>query len=214
MTAKITIMKWTKIIGLMDAEYLKEIAESYDEILDIKNRKLVDLESEYKTVSSEEVDGWGLSFRDMADDELGARAHALERMQQVMFRSYLLSVCMVMEDLFRQLCVELQEKYHQKFSLKNMKGTGIWQCLEYIETLTEQRVFTTDIDLKMMIELRNIFIHNNGRVAPKKESELRTEIKKSRLSVDFHEGHIFLHKKDLESYLSVFRNVMYKIGSI
>jgi hypothetical protein len=207
-------MKFHKIIAVMEAHYLQQVEQSYKKIAEAHNSELQKWAKKLETISENEVDQYGRSIKDAYEDSLGDQAYTNEQVQQILFRSYILVICMTLERQLRDLCKFLQRRHREKFSLEDIQGNGMMACLKYIKTITEIEVFKNSPDFLTLVELRNVIVHENGVVSKDKENGMRSKFKKSALEVDFHEGQVFIKESYLQGYLKIFRSLVNELSEL
>lgn len=191
--------------GSFEEDYLREIERLYTKIDDQHGAELSELVAKYNAASDEPLDQLeGGSAKEEYAVQLQEQAHSNKQVQQIVFRSYILAICMVLEELLRILCTEVQRACKEKFSLKDVQGNGIRSCINYLEIVSGKNIFTQNSDLSFLIDLRNLIVHTNGVASAEKEKDLLGRLNKTGLKLDFHDGNLFLKKEWLRSYLDVF----------
>lgn len=104
---------------------------------------------------------------DEGEEHLAELAYEVGEMEQLMYRSFVLSVFISMEDLITRLCNHVQRESKQSFSVRDLGGSGISRSIRYLETVLEKS-FPADAGLCSRFEVawkvRNALAHAGGDI--------------------------------------------------
>lgn len=155
-------MNYWGIIIDNERSYFERYFELISSTIKVESEKLnTKAEEVGSMVSKGEADG------NDADDYLADLAYELSELDELMHRSFVLSVFVFMEDLITQLCKQIQKSANQTFSVKDLGGSGISRSLKYLEKVLGKQ-FPSDPDLYSRLEvawkIRNALAHSGGIV--------------------------------------------------
>ncbi len=141
--------------------YFEKYLDLILETAKIEEKKLEDIVKELRGKTAE-----GTS-RDEVEEHLSELAYEVGEMEELMYRSFVLSVFIFMEDTITRLCHHVQLESKQAFSVRDLSGSGISKSIRYLETILG-KPFPQDPDLHSRFEVawkvRNALAHADGDV--------------------------------------------------
>lgn len=101
------------------------------------------------------------------EDHLSDIAYEHYQLVEILYRSFIVSVFVFIENQTADLCDFLHGIQKEKFSYKDLKGMGITRCIEYIERVSggnfsNDAVLSEDLNIARIV--RNSITHNDGKV--------------------------------------------------
>jgi hypothetical protein len=206
-------VEWRKIVGSIELSYLRSVVASHLKLAEEHDTETAKEWEKCKAISEQEKDEFGRSVKNECEEWVSEKVYENEQVQQILFKSFVLACCMLLEHELRGLCKHLKEEFKEKFSLSDIQGTGIKACLSYVETITEKPFLFGNQDFALLIELRNLVIHDNGAVHTDRQNALKSKYKGNSLGLDFHNNAIFVDKGTLPAYLALTETVMGEISN-
>lgn len=120
-----------------------------------------------------------------------------------------MTVAMTIESELNQLSEYLQHRHKEKISPRDYKTRGGMKSrVEYINVLSGKELLSHDSDFDLLVRLRNIIAHDNGRVEAKTIEDLKRTYGSSNLLPGFRNGRIFIDLKSLPEFLEVAKRIM------
>lgn len=154
-------------------EYLNLIKTTID-------TKMSELEAKDQEIK-EDLESKNSEYREQANDYLADLAYEVSQLEQLLYRSFIVSVFMFMEDLSAQLCRHLQKQNDQKFAYTDLKGNGIGRSIQYLKTVLSSD-FPKDETVKEQFKvawiIRNAVVHADGKLNKDKRPFIEGYIKK------------------------------------
>jgi hypothetical protein len=201
--------------------FFQEAAEKeLNRLIDIKNFYIQSINKEVENLrdAKEPEDFFdeitGNSSKENFEDYRIDRFEELYDIQQILNKTYIITLCMFIEKHLRIVCQTIQEKKSEIFSLNELQGnSGIDQCVRYVKKLTNIDLTVQVPDLSLLSTLRNIIIHNNGQLTTEKRNELINRCRTSNLEqfIKIENNSIIIESKSLDDFLKFFRISLLKL---
>lgn len=194
----------------MEISYLREVLKSYKKIIREHDKKLRKKAKEWQKISEKELDAYGQSKKDLLEDALEEQAEENEEIQQILARSFILAICMTIEHRLGELCKHIQNEYAEKISMKDFRGggRGIKSRIEYLEAVTQKKFMPQNMELALLIELRNIIVHDNGIITDEIENALKSKYKTSVLKPGILRNQLYFDFPALEKHLDLAKKIL------
>jgi len=141
-------------------KYLDLIEHTIKEDSKILDRRVKELK-DVKPVFDEQT-GWY-----DPGDELADMAYELEEMEQLMYRTFVIGAFIFMESQINNLCGQVKKLHNQKFSYKDLRGTGINRSINYLKKALEISFPTNDRtsrEFELARIIRNALVHSEGEI--------------------------------------------------
>src|SRR3989339_922156 len=194
-------INWREIVGATEISQLKRVADflieeskKQDEVLKKKGKeweRMHDGGEEYQGYTKKEWDGL----------QLGEETYEIECFQQILFRSFISTVFAFIEHDLKELCNQLQKMSEQKFSLRDMKGNGMYACLTYLDRILEHDFMLGDADIRVCRHIRNALDHGDTKLSKERQSNLQKNLKGSNFKIDFHNDEIYFEKEHVYIFI-------------
>lgn len=115
------------------------------------------------------------------EDHLGWLGLEMWQTEQLMYKSFIVSIFIFMEAKITSLCVYAEEHFKQVFSHKDLAGNGVTKSIKYIERVFGES-FIADPSVKFKFEvaqkIRNALVHNEGVIKDEDKSKIKEFMKK------------------------------------
>lgn len=127
------------------------------------------------------------------EDE-GIEDLALEQFEsrELMYRSFIVSAFMFMEQVTNDVCAALKTKTKQLFTYKDMSGNGIGRSINYLTKILGEHPIN-DNDIREAFDIarlaRNAIVHSNGQLTDDETARVEKLIKAKRtnLRIGWHD---------------------------
>jgi hypothetical protein len=138
----------------------------FEKVLSVIKKTIKEQEEKYKIeenrykvaeLNEEDVSEW--------EDYLGEVSYEQSITQQLLYKSFMVSVFMFMEGKVLELCEHLRKEYKQNFSVYDLKGFGVTASINYIKKVINidfPKDGKTKNEFAKAKNLRNILVHNDG----------------------------------------------------
>lgn len=154
-------MNLAKVLIEADSKYFTKVL---DLILKIQSEQSAELEKKFQKFSLENPAdndsgyGWGDYLSDLNYDN--------ERTEQILYKSFIVSIVMFMESRLLQLCEHLKKEFGHKFSVYDLKHTGITRSIYYLKVLgiNFPKNSATNQDFSLAFRIRNSLVHADGKI--------------------------------------------------
>ncbi len=115
------------------------------------------------------------------EDYLSDIAYEHYQLVEILYKSFVVSVFIFIENQTADLCNHLRNIQKEKFSYKDLKGMGISRCMVYLEKVSGENfpinpVLSEDLNVARIV--RNSIIHNDGKVNDNEIQLIQEYIKK------------------------------------
>jgi len=110
------------------------------------------------------------------NDYLGDLSYEHDQLNDLLLKSFVVSVLIFIEGQTALLCNHLHKLHKEKFSYKDLKGTGITRCINYLKRVTSiefphDKNLSLDLDIARII--RNAIVHSDGKIFDNDLSKLK-----------------------------------------
>lgn len=122
-------------------------------------------------IESDDCNSSGLYSK--TSEYMGDQNSEIEKIVQLTYASFILSVSVFLEARFIDLCINLENKNEQIFSHKDLKGIGSTRAINYISKVLSIKFPVNDIirnNFNVFWEVRNSLIHSEGIIKEDKVS--------------------------------------------
>lgn len=147
-------------------------------------------------------------------DDLADKAWEASEMEQLMYRSFVVSVFMFMESQIADVCDAIYKSREQKFSYKDLKGNGIERQISYLEKVLGA-TFLNDEDIKLKFKtaqiVRNALAHNDGKIHDDNVQRISEFIKKYPDSIELENNLLHFEHKYAESLIELNQQICSEI---
>jgi len=177
-------------------EYLaKKNLEYLREYLNLIHSKEAEHDAEFKKA---EMKRFEIYVQNGGDPELyedeESEELALEQFEirELMYRSFIVSAFMFMEQMTNNICRALQSKTKQLFTYKDMGGIGIGRSINYLTKILGEHPIN-DTDTREAFDIarlaRNAIVHSNGQLSDDEVNRIEKLIKTKRtnLKIGWHD---------------------------
>jgi hypothetical protein len=188
------------------ADFLINSSERQDEEIAIKQKKWSLIDDDGIIVHS------GYTHKEWAEQILMEHSDGVEDLQQILIRSFILSIFSFVEENLRGLCSRVQKNKNQKFSVKDLRGTGIVSCITYLDRVLDQQFMEHDKDLRVCSNLRNKLAHGAIQLNLSEQEKLLQRLNEASFPVKFKGRQIHFDKGDLHIFISFAEKVLEAIN--
>lgn len=147
-----------ELIAERERQYFKQYLELIKFRVDDEKKKL---DAFHEEVQKEKGNA---QYDDMAE-YLHNLAYEKWEFEQLMYKSFVVSVFIFIEDLATQLCIHLQRETKQSFSYKELAGNGVGRSINYLKKLLKEHPISDPKTLERFIvaqKVRNSLVHADG----------------------------------------------------
>lgn len=125
-----------------------------------------------------------------AVDHLHDLAYESWEFEELMYKSFVVSVFIFLEDLTVQLCRYKQRETNQSFSYKDIKGGGVGRSITYLQKLLGEHPIAdlaTREQFDVARKIRNALVHADGILSKEDVPSVLVYIKKNPEILGVHE---------------------------
>jgi hypothetical protein len=169
-----------------NSQYFTEYLQLISSTIDTKTKNLDSHEKKIR----KEIEGKPAHYKEDADDYLADLSYKIDELEQMLYRSFVISIFIFMEDLLSQLCMHLKKQEKQKFAHTDLKGNGVDRSIKYLEKVLGTK-FPKESEIKEKFDvawvIRNALVHADGQIKKQNIPLIKAFIKKNPefLSLDF-----------------------------
>ena len=172
-------------------EYLGLIKSKIDQETSILDREYIIFEKGKKLEKKIDEYDW--------EDHFAGRAYEVEELEQLLYRSFIVSVFMFMEKTLAELCDYLFIRDKDIFSYKDLKGNGVSRALNFLQKKLNKK-FPKDEQLKIDFDIaqiiRNSIVHTDGKINLGDKTKILQQIKNNLpIAIDRYNNSIKLSYK-------------------
>lgn len=107
-------------------------------------------------------------------------AHEINETGQLLYRSFVVSMFIFIEQSTVDLCNHLFNRSKEVFNYKDLKGVGISRCINYLQKKLNH-IFPSDSEIKNKLKIaqiiRNAIVHNDTKVNIENKNFILEQIK-------------------------------------
>lgn len=194
-------MRYRKMRLFDETSFLAEVIQAYNKIASEHDEELNRLAGQIDpSINHQEDESWC---------EMQYRGYVADEVQQILARSLIMAVDMTIESELNELSTYLQGRHKERISPRDYKnGRGMKARVDCINVLSDKKLLKQDSDFDLLVELRNIIAHDNGRVSVKTIESLKSKYSSSNLLPEFRNGLMFISMQSLPKFVEVAKRIM------
>lgn len=164
--------------------------------------------------SEDLIEDTGITAKELLFESMLEEYKEYEGIEKIMYKSFLLTVCMTLEEELKKLCTFIQFQNNQILSVFDLHNPGISKCLTYIGKVSGESVLNNNKYIDVMVKLRNAIIHEGGYIKPASQKMLLDSAKAISLGIEIVNDKVSLDKETLSIFIKGFENAMVDIRYI
>ena len=204
-------MSWRHAFSAIEISFLEEVARALQKITTDHDESLAKRKAEFKEMPEDE---YKYIEEVYGGDILIDQAFENDRIQQILALSFIMSICMTIENQLGELCDHLQRKHEEKIPLRDFRGhgRGIQSRVDYVEAVSQKKFLDENRDFRLLIEMRNIIAHENGAISTDQRNKLRSKYADSVILPAFADNKIHIKMSSLHTYVAVAETITSEIS--